>query len=232
MQSRLKEETLKHLKQITESHREAKVKAGRRNDETAVDWSHFSSSETEVAKLTTQSLAAAERIAGRNSTYARQIAAILDSQKGYEGQKLDKIIGVILSLSEAVERDAIQSIEELVHGELFGDFLEMASYLQDGGYKDAAAVIAGSSLEAHLRQLCQKNGIDVNLTGSLRPKKADTLNAELAGKSAYNLQYQKSVIAWLDLRNKAAHGNYTEYAKEQVGLMIDGIRDFITRNPA
>ncbi len=35
----------------------------------------------------------------------------------------------------------------------------MAEHLLDEGYKDAATVIAGSSLEPHLRQLCQKSGI-------------------------------------------------------------------------
>ncbi len=44
--------------------------------------------------------------------------------------------------------------------------------------------------------------------------------------------HQKNVTAWLDLRNKAAHGEYGKYEADQVGLMIDGIRDFITRHPA
>jgi hypothetical protein len=43
---------------------------------------------------------------------------------------------------------------------------------------------------------------------------------------------QKNVTAWLDLRNKAAHGHYEQYQKEQVALLISGVRDFITRNPA
>ena len=39
---------------------------------------------------------------------------------------------------------------------LFADFLEMASELQRKGFKDAAAVIAGSTLEEHLRKLATK----------------------------------------------------------------------------
>ena len=41
-----------------------------------------------------------------------------------------------------------------------------------------------------------------------------------------------TVTAWLDLRNKAAHGNYSEYNDNQVKQMIMGVRDFIIRNPA
>ena len=64
------------------------------------------------------------------------------------------------------------------------------------------------------------------------PQKADAVNAELVKANAYSKLDQKNVTAWLDLRNKAAHGHYTEYQKEQVALMIDAIRDFITRCPA
>ena len=40
------------------------------------------------------------------------------------------------------------------------------------------------------------------------------------------------VTAWLDLRNKAAHGHYLEYTKEQVELMLQSVRDFTARCPA
>jgi hypothetical protein len=110
----------------------------------------------------------------------------------------------------------------------------MAQHLLDEGYEDAAAVIAGSSLEAHLKQLCQKNNIDTETTVSSRiePKKADLINSELTKAEAYTKLDQKSITAWLDLRNKAAHGKYEEYSKEQVSIMISGIRGFLTRNPA
>ena len=48
----------------------------------------------------------------------------------------------------------------------------------------------------------------------------------------YSKLDQKNVTAWLDLRNKAAHGHYDQYESAQVGLLISGFRDFITRNPA
>ena len=79
--------------------------------------------------------------------------------------------------------------------------------------------------------LCDKNGINSeDEKGS--PKKADRLNAELAKAEVYTKLDQKSITAWLDLRNKAAHGKYNEYSKDQVSLMIAGIRDFIIRIPA
>jgi len=43
---------------------------------------------------------------------------------------------------------------------------------------------------------------------------------------------QKNVTAGLDLRNKAAHGNYADYNIGQVKILISNIQDFITRIPA
>jgi hypothetical protein len=60
----------------------------------------------------------------------------------------------------------------------------------------------------------------------------DRLNADLAGGNVYSKLDQKNVTAWLDLRNKAAHGEYDRYSAPQVGLLISSVRNFITRNPA
>ena len=38
--------------------------------------------------------------------------------------------------------------------------------------------------------------------------------------------------AWKDLRNKAAHGLYVEYTKEQVTFMLLSVRDCALRYPA
>lgn len=58
------------------------------------------------------------------------------------------------------------------------------------------------------------------------------MNSDLVNAQVYSKLDQKNVTAWLDLRNKAAHGKYSEYTKDQVSLLIAGVRDFLTRNPA
>jgi hypothetical protein len=117
----------------------------------------------------------------------------------------------------------------------FVDFSEV-DFLLDQGYKDAAAVKCGSELEKHLRKLCVSNGIDVLLlpggTGDPQPKKAERLNTDLAALNVYGKQEQKEVTAWLGLRNSAAHGEYHTYTQEQVALMIQGVREFLSRYPA
>lgn len=183
--------------------------------------------------LITRSIAAIERASGRDSAYSRQVKDIL-TRNTYDFDKLSMIIGVVQSLATDIQAGYLSSASELIRGEVFGDFLEMASHLLDEGYKDAAAVIAGTALEAHIRQLCVKNSIPVEVSTArgVQPKKANSMNSDLAGIETISKLDQKNVTAWLDLRNKAAHGRYSEYTKDQVGLMIAGVRDFITRNPA
>lgn len=140
--------------------------------------------------------------------------------------------GIMSSVKTEIEEGWLNSIRGLISAEIFVDFIEMAEHLLAEGYKDAAAVMIGSVLEEHLRQLCVKNGISTteNKGGKTVPKRADLLNSELAKAGIYNLLDQKNVTAWLDLRNKAAHGKYSEYTKDQVSLMVQAILDFMTRN--
>ncbi len=111
--------------------------------------------------------------------------------------------------------------------------LEMADFLLREGYKDPAAMIGGGVLEKHLRQLCVKYGIDIErvINGQTQKKRADQLSNELVGAHVYSTLEQKHVQAWLDLRNKAAHAEYDAYTKEQVALLLQGIKDFLSQYP-
>jgi hypothetical protein len=144
------------------------------------------------------------------------------------GYRLQCLIGTIEALRKDYKAGALAPIQELIRAEVFDDFLEMSEHLLDQGYKDPAAVVIGSVLEQHLRKLCDCFKIPTQLNG--KPKKADQLNSELAAKKVYEKLDQKSVTAWLDLRNDAAHGRYDKYGAEQVRLLLLGVRDFINRS--
>ncbi len=185
--------------------------------------------------LITRIMAVIKRIIGTNSEYYKQAVDILHSNNiDFPTAKFSRLTGVITGLYQDLKAGYLNSYFELLHAEIFSGYIEMAEYLLEEGYKDPAAVITGSTLEEHLRNLCQKNGINIEIiTGvKTRPKKADAMNSELAKQNIYDKLEQKSVLAWLDLRNKAAHGKYSEYDDNQVKQMITGVRDFITRNPA
>ena len=183
----------------------------------------------ERQSLVTRAISAVHRISGLNSTYSLEIERILKTIPALH-LHTSGIIGVAQALRDDLTAGYIQSLTEIVHAEVFSDFIDMAKHLSDSGYKDAAAVIVGSTLESHIKKLAVKHAVPIEVAG--KPVKAEKLNQDLAKIPAYGLLDQKNVTAWLDLRNKAAHGNYADYNIDQVKLLISSIQDFITRVPA
>src|ERR1044072_1528656 len=188
----------------------------------------------QVTTFVTRLISAIERLTPFDSPYRVNVQRVMKTYHVYSPDAANMLAGIFLAIRGDYEAGYFHSVQELIHADVFGDFLEMADYFLSEGYKAPAAVIAGGVLEEHLRKLCQKAGIATTFqsASSLRPKKADGMNSELAGAGIYTKLDQKSVTAWLDLRNNAAHGKYSEYTKEQVDLMVQGIRDFISRHPA
>lgn len=185
----------------------------------------------DVAIMVTNRLASTiDRLSPPGSHHKRNLASVLTT-KGHSYIHLTPLKGALAALRREYELDNLQTVAELIHADTFSSFMEMADHLHAQGYKDAAAVIAGSVLEQHLRELCTKNGIPV-FDSNGKFKKADLLNADLAGQGVYSKLDQKSVTSWLGLRNEAAHGNYANYTPDQVRLMIDAVGDFIGRYPA
>lgn len=190
----------------------------------------------ETSRFITAGLDAIHRIAGSNSQYAVQISEVVNKVSPYHlTDAIHHMGGALVALRQSVDSGYLIPVRELIHADLFSDFLEMAEHLLSEGYKDAAAVLVGSMLEEHLRKLCTKNGVSREFADSksdLLAKKAETMNTELASSNIYSKLDQKNVTAWLDLRNKAAHGRYGEYTADQVELMLQAVRNFIARLPA
>ncbi len=160
-----------------------------------------------------------------------------DSNKYLEYAKLDSNllrISFLRGILRLLKENRIP-FREIVSAEIFSDFLDMAKHLLDESYKDAAAVIIGSVLEEHLRKLCIKTSIPLELSdvkGKMKPKKASTLNTDLVAAGVYGKSDQAYVEAWQKTRNDAAHGDYLKYTKEQVANLLQAVKDFITRLPA
>jgi hypothetical protein len=131
---------------------------------------------------------------------------------------LSELIGVLNAIEHDLENGLLEKVTHLVAADIFSNFLEMAEHLLDEGYKDAATVMIGSVLEEHLRQLCHNHGIDTHYIskGDSMPKKANLINDDLRKEGVYGPIEQKQVLAWLGIRNSAAHGRYSDYTPEQV----------------
>lgn len=168
-----------------------------------------------------------ERIAPPNSRYFLSTKKAIEDYGSSNGYVIPIFVGILKTLNSDYQAGYLKKMEDIIHGDIFSDFIEMAEYLLCEGYKDPSAVLVGGVLEEQLRKLCENNNIDI--TENNKPKKADRLNSDLAKANVYTKLDQKNITAWLDLRNKAAHGNYNEYSKEQVTLMLQGVRNFISQ---
>ena len=188
-----------------------------------------------------QCLSCIERLMGLNSTYGKRAQRALNmafrrdpDDKGASG-KARLLFAVMEALRSDIENGGLFSVRELVRADMFSDFLETAEYFLEEGYKDPAAVMIGGVLEGHLRNLCRKNGIDTEdrSRGNPRPKKAEDMNVDLARNGCvYSNIHRQQVTAWLAIRNKAAHADYGAYDEQQVRLLLDGVRDFVSKYPA
>src|SRR5690606_32439182 len=108
--------------------------------------------------------------------------------------------GILKAVKQEIEGGWLFTVKGLISAEIFSDFLEMAEYLLKEGYKDPAAVMTGSVLEGHIRQVSNKNSIPIETIkdGKPIPKKADLINSKLASATTYNKLDQKSITSWLD----------------------------------
>lgn len=126
---------------------------------------------------------------------------------------------VFAAAKEDYEGGYLTSLAELVRAEIFDDEMEQSKALLASGYIAPAAVVAGVVLETALRGLCTKHSV---ATGSM-----DRMNAELAKAGVYTVLVQKQVVEMAHVRNKAAHGETTEYTDADVRKMVGNVGDFV-----
>lgn len=190
----------------------------------------------DAAQFITAAVACIRGVSGNDSDYARQADRYVADMKAWDGP-VSSLLGVLRTLRSDIEAGYLESFEAQIVSDVFADFLGTADNLlseDQHGYKDAAAVLAGGVLEQHIRKLCDVYGIETTRQTDRgpKPRRAEDLNADLAREAVYSKMDQKSVTAWLDLRNDAAHGHYDKYDKQQVTFFIQWLRDFIQRTPA
>lgn len=177
-----------------------------------------------------------ERFAPRKSIYHKMCARILDMHAPASNSRetAERLRAVLIALKDDLTERTMQSTEEMIHGDLLSDFLEMAMRLVIDGFKDPSAVLAGSVLAEQLRRLCAKYDVVIHCLhdGKLIPKNLDQMNHDLYEADVYTKADMQNVEAWNTLRLSALHGRHNEYTAEEVRVVITGIRDFMARNPA
>jgi hypothetical protein len=126
---------------------------------------------------------------------------------------------ILIAAKKDFEGGFLFNVSALIKAEVFDDVLEQAKALLDAGYKDAACILNGVILETTLKELSKRAGVPLG--------KLDKMNADLCKAGMYNMVKQKQITAWAELRNKAAHGEWTAYDSSDVRSFHDGIRNFV-----
>lgn len=159
---------------------------------------------------------------GKDSTHFAELTSrcmVNRHSMAIEGQ------GILKAAKADLDGGYLKKIEDLVSADVFSDFLEMAGYLLEQGYKDPAASLIGAVLEDGLRRMARARNITVNSHDSI-----SSLNKRLSEVSVYNRMVQRQVDVWNELRNNADHGHFDQYQGADVKRMLDGVRSFLAQH--
>lgn len=188
--------------------------------------------EYDAQRIATRARAAIRRYAPPGSPYEDDASELGRSDEfGNEGWKAQQLTAIVHALRDDYSLGGLTAVQELVHADLFDDFLDMAAELLSKGFVGPAAALAGSVLEEHLRKLAAKHGV-ATVDAKGRSKSVETLSVDLRKGVAITEVQRKSVTAWYAQRNEGAHGRSENLVEADVERMIDGIRDFVARYPA
>lgn len=131
-------------------------------------------------------------------------------------------VGVLAAALDDIRSGHLQTVRSLVSAEVFGDFLSMADHLAGQGYHHAAASLAGAVLEDGLRRALRQR--DLKSTGNLESMNQVALDQKVYGPMTY-----KQVKVWIDIRNRADHGQFEAVESDRVGAMLRDLPGFLSK---
>jgi hypothetical protein len=142
------------------------------------------------------------RFAGRESEYGLLISKPDSNRLFCERSLLEQLVGVLMSLRDAVDCDLLGGMERRVRSNTYADFLTQAEELLKAqpSYHVAAMVLIGGVLEDHLRKLCEKHNVQ------WKGREGMSAYNDALKETAYPQLTWRRIQAVADQRNAAAHG--------------------------
>jgi len=150
--------------------------------------------------------------------------------------ELEFATSFLKSIKCDLESGFLESIALEIEAELTADYIGQAERLLSGETSGKyshipAAVLAGAVLEKTLKTICnQLSPPESVINDKGAPIKLNGLIDTLKKRNVYNELVAKQLRAWADIRNKAAHGDFDEFTKNQVESMISGVSVFLSQN--
>ncbi len=173
-----------------------------------------------------QPIGEAEYISLRN-----QYVSLVKDLMEHKDFSASVLVGFIDSLKSDFEAGRFDSLPELIATNMASDYLEQAEYLLQEGRSEtnshvSAAVLAGAVLENALRRIWQRQNPVIATTNG-ETKMLNELITDLKNANVFNELKAKQLHLWRDIRNAAAHGQFQQFSRHEVELMLKGVKQFL-----
>lgn len=172
----------------------------------------------EVAGWSTSVLNLLQKTFSENSSHFHNFQDQYTTFKGYESE-FNILKAILAAAKEDFEGGYLFNLTSLAQAEVLNDALEQAELFLKSDFKDAACVVIGVALETTLKKISLRHG------GAILG--LENMNTALRKVGVYNLTKQKQITAWIDLRNKGAHGMWDAYSAADIRDMHSGVKRFI-----
>jgi hypothetical protein len=191
---------------------------GQRDDNTSFveeeSWGAWSSSALNLIQM----------VFGSESAHFSRIKAIIEHKDSRYYLHALQALGVFQGAKTDYEKGCYGSLERMVSGEVFGDFIAAAKRALAEEKKDVAVVLACAALEDALKRFAKTNGLNVDgkdmseVIGALKSK-------SLVGGA------QKSILETMPkTRNNAMHADWQKISATEVGGVIGFTEQFLLQN--
>jgi hypothetical protein len=165
-----------------------------------------------------------QMVFGSESAHYSQIKGIIEDKNHRYYLHAVQALGVFQGAKADYEKGCFGSLDRMVSGEVFGNFIGAAKQALGEGKKDVAAVLACAALEDALKRFANTNGLNIDgkdmseVIGALKSK-------SLVGGS------QKSILETMPkTRNAAMHADWSKITAQEVGGVIGFTEQFLLQN--
>lgn len=169
------------------------------------------------------------RVFGNDSVYEKEIDKIVSKKERentkenigtfglIENSKISHVLDVLNVVKEVINKGWVKNIKTEIIRKYSIELIEIDS----DNFKICPAIM-GAILENHLRKLCEENDCVPEGNGSL-----SIYNQILYSRDVYDKRTQKFIVAYSDLRNSSAHGDFERITENEVHQFKNWLIDFL-----
>ncbi len=132
-------------------------------------------------------------------------------------QKFDQQLNILRSVSGRLD-SLLTDLMRVLQASLIDDELEAARQLHRAKHLRSAGVLAGVTLESHLKQLLRDHRVSMRKTATL-----SNLNEALKSADIYGVPEWRQIQYLTDLRNICAHKAEREPESDEIDRMISAV---------